>query len=112
LASSRKQRVIGRTSTLTTSTKHKKGTKYQGELEGSIAEKKVALFICKKTPPNQQERAALRLNPKVVVTGYLYKVMETKFNKLKDKNNLSSNLVNLKVEGNNFLKSTNSKLTT
>jgi len=110
LANSRKQSVMGRTSTLTTSTKHRKGTKYQGELEGSIAEKKEALFICKKIPPNQQERAALRLNPKVVVTGYLYRVMEIRFNDLKDKNNLNSNLVSLKVEGNNLLKSTNLKL--
>lgn len=106
-ASNRKQRVTGRTSTLTTSTKHKKGTKYQGEFEGNIAEKKVDLFICKKIPPSQQARAALRLNPKVVVTGYLYKVMEIKFNNLKDRNSLSSSPVNVKVDGNSLLRSIN-----
>jgi len=38
LAKRRKQRVIGRTKILINSTKHKNGTKYQGELTGSKEE--------------------------------------------------------------------------
>jgi len=69
LAKSRKHKVIGRTIILINSTKHKKGTKYQGELEGRREDGNLYFIDCKITPPNQHEKAALKLNPKVVVTG-------------------------------------------
>lgn len=71
LANRRKHKVMGRTEMLTSSTRHKKGTRYQGEFCGRTAEKTFDFIVCKKMPHNQQESAALRLNPKVVVTGYL-----------------------------------------
>jgi hypothetical protein len=60
---------MGRTKILINSTKHKNGTRYQGELEGRREDGNLYFIDCRSTPPNQHERAAPKLNPKVVVTG-------------------------------------------
>jgi len=69
LANKRKQRVIGRTLILISSTKHKKGIRYQGEFRGRREERDLNFIIWIKILVIQHERAADKLNPKVVVRG-------------------------------------------
>jgi len=69
LANKRKQSVIGRTKTLISSTKQRKQIRYQGEWEGRREEGNLNFIIWIRIPPNQQEKAAPKLNLKVVVTG-------------------------------------------
>lgn len=71
LANSRKHRVIGRTEILTISIKHKKGAKYQGELDGKNDEATISLLYIIIILLNQVINAMDKLNLKVVVTGYL-----------------------------------------
>jgi hypothetical protein len=51
------------------STTHKKGTRYQGVSIGSRDLNGFNFINWIKDPPSQQDSAALKLNPKVVVTG-------------------------------------------
>lgn len=69
LANKRKHKVIGRTITLINSTTDKKGTKYQGELDGRKEEINLNFNNWRRIPLNQHERAAPILKLKVVVMG-------------------------------------------
>jgi hypothetical protein len=71
LASNRKHKVIGRTTILTTSTRHKKGIKYQGELLGSSLAKDEPFTRVNRILVIHKHKAIERLNLKVVVNGYL-----------------------------------------
>lgn len=71
LANNRKHKVIGRTIKLIASTKLKKGIKYQGELDGSSIAITLCLMITRIILISQNVKASLRLNPNVVVKGYL-----------------------------------------
>lgn len=84
LASRRKQRVIGRTSKLTSSINLKKGANSPGELEGRKDENGPFLFIKRRSLLLQVRRAKLRLKLSVVETG-------------KEKTDRESRLTNLKV---------------
>lgn len=69
LANSRKQRVIGRTSSLTNSTSLRNAIKYQGELDGTKNEIKLVFVKNNKILKIQKLKAILKLKAKVVVTG-------------------------------------------
>jgi len=71
LARRRKHKVNGRTTTLINSTNPKKGTRYQGELEGNAKETLNLFMDWTKTPPIQQDKANLKLNLITVETGNL-----------------------------------------
>lgn len=70
-AKSRKHKVIGRTIMLTISTKDRKGTRYQGVLAGKRDEVDMGLTKKMITLANHKDKAAAKLNDKVVVTGKL-----------------------------------------
>lgn len=70
-ARSRKHRVIGRTIILIISTKDKKGIRYHGVLAGKRDEVDMGLTKKMITLANHKDRAAAKLNDKIVVTGKL-----------------------------------------
>jgi len=69
LANNRKHKVIGRTIILMSSTILRNGTKYQGEFLGRTEDTVKYLLPCSKIPLNQNNKAALKLKPNLVVTG-------------------------------------------
>jgi len=70
-AKSRKHKVTGRTMILIISTKDKKGIRYHGVLAGNRDEVDIGLTKKMITLANHKDRAAAKLNDKVVVTGKL-----------------------------------------
>ena len=71
LANRRKHKVKGRTTTLTTSTRHKKEMRYQGALEGKTKDKVNDFMNWMLTLLSQATKDNLKLKASVVVTGYL-----------------------------------------
>lgn len=69
LANKRKDKVIGRTNKLTTSTKFKNGIKYQGLLAGKIAAKVLGFKNNNNNLETQKDIARLKFKEKTVVVG-------------------------------------------
>jgi len=70
-AKSRKHKVIGRTIILIISTRDKKGMRYHGVFDGKREEVDIGLTKKMITLANHKDRAAAKLNDKVVVIGKL-----------------------------------------
>jgi len=85
LANKRKHKVTGRTKMLVTSTILRNGTKYHGEFAGKTAETMNWLILWTQIPLIQKSIAEPKLNPKLVVTGKLYRTIENKFNIARNK---------------------------